>query len=228
MKVGLIADVHGNAIALKAVLDQLKELDVSSVMCMGDIVGYYPFVNESIELLQEARVACIQGNHEVYLLGLKPISHRRWQDFSLAYVSSVVNPVNRSWLEQLPPTRQTILNGLHVHAFHGSPWDIEEYVYPDYKAFYRFGTIEADVVVLGHTHIPMVRRVGDVLLVNPGSCGQPRDYNPLAAYAVLDTETRTAEIHRVNYDVDTVCKRTMAEGLDRKLIDILKRTRGEV
>jgi len=83
-------------------------------------------------------------------------------------------------------------------------------------------------VVLGHTHIPMVRRVGDVLLVNPGSCGQPRDYNPLAAYAVLDTETRTAEIHRVNYDVDTVCKRIMAEGLDRKLIDILKRTRGEV
>jgi predicted phosphodiesterase len=104
---------------------------------------------------------------------------------------------------------------------HGSLWAVDEYVYPNYRNFERFVDIKADVVVMGHTHIPMMRQAGRVLLINPGSCGQPRDGNPLASYALVDTETYQVEIRRIPYDVDIICHRILAERLDPKLMTYL-------
>lgn len=227
MRIGLISDVHSNSVALAAVLRALDQDKVETIICAGDIVSYYPFVNEAIDLLRESNVICIAGNHDGYLLGSLRVSHENWRAYNLDYTKRIIRDDNRQWLASLQPQRFGQYGGLRWHICHGSPWAIEEYIYPDHDAFGRFAHIEADIVVMGHTHIPFIRRVGDVLVVNPGSCGQPRDYNPNACYAVVDTKSASAVLQRVSYDVEAVCRRVASEGFDSKFIEILKRTKQE-
>jgi predicted phosphodiesterase len=69
------------------------------------------------------------------------------------------------------------------------------------------------VLVLGHTHVQHHQHVGDTLVVNPGSVGQPRDGDPRAGFAVLDTERVAVETHRVEYDVERVQAAVREAGL---------------
>ena len=86
---------------------------------------------------------------------------------------------------------------------HGAPWDNDRYVYPDAQPelLERCAVQKYDLVVLGHTHYPMHRQIGDTLVVNPGSVGQPRNRQPGAHWALFDTATRSVEFHREQYDV---------------------------
>ena len=225
MRIGVISDVHSNSVALAAVLTALEKQKVEAILCAGDIISYYPFVNEAIDLLRERDVICIAGNHDRYLWGNLAISKEKWRAYNLDYTTRIIRDDNRLWLANLPFQWCKELGGLRWHVCHGSPWGVEEYVYPDDKAFDRFASIKADIVVMGHTHIPLIRRVGDILVLNPGSCGQPRDYNPMPSYAVVDAATVSSVIKRVSYDVNAVCRRVAREGFDQKFIDILRRTR---
>jgi diadenosine tetraphosphatase ApaH/serine/threonine PP2A family protein phosphatase len=104
-------------------------------------------------------------------------------------------------LRALPPSLAVDLAGVRVHLFHGAPWDpLLGRVYPDFATWERFDEVDADVVLLGHTHYPLVKHQGGRLIVNPGSVGQPRDRGSLAAYAVVDLATGEATIHRVPFD----------------------------
>jgi putative phosphoesterase len=229
MRLGLIADPHGNSLGLNAVLSALDEQSVDRVICAGDIVGYYPFVNETIDTLRSRDVACIAGNHDLYLRRELATAPDRWKAYHLAYVDEIIEPDHRAWLAALPRELAFDIDGAHILVCHGSPWSAEEYVYPDTVDEQRFMSVAADVVIMGHTHIPLVRRVanerGGMLLFNPGSCGQPRDYEPLAAYGIFDTERREARVHRVAYDIDAVRERCEALGFSRAVRDILTRTR---
>jgi putative phosphoesterase len=224
MRVGIISDIHGNSFGLAAVLADLDQQGVDCVLGAGDMVGYYPFVNEVFELIRLREITWILGNHECYLLGKLTVQPERWQSYNLNYVSRTLQDDHKEWLTQLPTLRYLDLDGARWILCHGSPWAVDEYIYPNYNYFERFIREEADVVVMGHTHIPMIRRVGRVLLINPGSCGQPRDGNPLAAYALLDTRTYQVEIRRMTYDADTICHRILAEGFDPKLTKYLCKT----
>lgn len=221
MKVGIISDIHGNSLGLAAVLADLDRQGADCVLGAGDMVGYYPCVNEVFELLRCREMTWILGNHECYLLGRLTVTPERWKSYNLNYVDRVIEGDHREWLAQLPTSRYLDLNGTRWILCHGSPWAVDEYIYPNYKAFERFNHIEADVVVMGHTHIPLIRQVGRVLLINPGSCGQPRDTNPLAAYALMDTNTSHVEIRRIAYEGKSLCHRVRAERFDPKLTKFL-------
>jgi len=223
MRVAIISDIHGNSLGLSAVLADLDKQGVKCVVGAGDLVGYYPYVNEVFELIRLREMAWILGNHECYLLGKLTVTSERWQSYNLNYVDRVIDDDHRTWLGQLPTERRLEFNGARWIVCHGSPWAVDEYVYPNYRYFERFMGVKADVVVMGHTHIPMVRQAGRVLLINPGSCGQPRDGDPLASYALVDTETYQVEIRRIPYDVDTIRHRILAERLDPKLMRYLCR-----
>jgi putative phosphoesterase len=229
MKLGVISDPHGNSFGLAAALEALEQADVDRVICAGDIVGYYPFVNETIDTLRDRGVDCIAGNHDLYLRRDLATTPERWKAYHLDYVDETISPEHRSWLAALPRELDLMLDGSHVHVCHGSPWSAEEYVYPNTVDEPRFMNVAADVVIMGHTHIPLVRRVdskrGGVLLFNPGSCGQPRDYVPLASYGTYDTDRREARVSRVAYDIDTVRERCEALGFSPAVRDILTRTR---
>jgi putative phosphoesterase len=88
--------------------------------------------------------------------------------------------------------------GAKVLMVHASPWrPFDEYIVPRSPKLVQFGQLPYDIVILGHTHIPMVHRAGNVLVINPGSCSQPRDQDQRGSYALLDLEQREVEIRRV-------------------------------
>lgn len=223
MKIGIISDIHSNAYALRNVLRMLEGMDL--ILCAGDITGYYPFVNEVFEELKGYNVILIKGNHDAYLCGdkIKDLSSIELKSFE--YTKNHITKVNLDKLRNAPVQQELSIDEFKVVMFHGSPWDkLEEYIYPDYPEFDRFKEIDADVIILGHTHYPMIKQISEKLIINPGSCGQPRDYDPRASFAVLNTLTKEVRIERVQYDVEKVCQVIRKLGFDSKLSEILKRS----
>ena len=224
MNIGLIADVHGNVYGLSACVRDLSRRGAELILCAGDVVGYYPFVNEAISFLRKWRVITILGNHDVYLLQGRSINETLYKEYAIDWAEQVITPENRSYLQVCPQNYHTKIDGITLAMFHGSPWNIEEYIYPDHNSFARFVGLKEAIVVLGHTHWPMLHAVpGGPLVVNSGSCGQPRDSIPLASYALLDTAAATVSIFRIPYDIDALAEATKHAGLPRRNIKILYR-----
>jgi predicted phosphodiesterase len=205
MIVGLIADVHGNDRALEAVLRDAG--DVSWWLFAGDLTGYYPFVEECWALLAGCRLDGVRGNHDEILtrwldLGEPPApDYRQRYGSALRRARDVLSSSALAALRSWPVRRVEAVGDTLVHMVHGAPWDpLEGRVYPDFVQWDRFDGIEADVVLLGHTHYPLVHEVDGRLIVNPGSVGQARDRSGTAAYALLDTSSKQVELRRVPYD----------------------------
>jgi putative phosphoesterase len=181
MKIGIVSDVHCNHEALRIALDRMGSVD--ELLCAGDAVYQFRFSNEVMRVLREREARYILGNHEGVLLG-KWGEHARSADW-----------VQRDELEYMAGqgySLETGINGKKLVMVHGSPWEPHnEYIYPNSPAISRFAELDADYVILGHTHYQMAERVGRPLVINPGSAGEPRDPRNgfKLSYAVLDTET---------------------------------------
>jgi putative phosphoesterase len=191
-KLGFVSDIHGNAEGLKWALNKMRETDL--VFCAGDAVFQYSFSNEVFDLLRKNEVVAIRGNHEAVILS---------PDGERLRGSGAITAENMDYMERMPVKLEMEIGGRKLLMVHGSPWKpLREYVFPQSTRFNDFNTIDADIIVLGHTHYPMVKRVGEKLIVNPGSCGDARendDYGKSWSYAVLDLETGEVELqfHRL-------------------------------
>lgn len=224
MRVGIISDIHANIYGLRAVLKKLKQADI--ILCAGDILGYYPFVNEVFHELDKHHIHYIRGNHDDYVLRGKPRKKNDIIQGSINLTKNKITKLNLRKLKQAKTRYTAIIDGIKIKMYHGSPWNTqEEYIYPNYPHFGRFKKIKADVLILGNTHYPFIKKVGNLLIINPGSCGQPRDRNPKASCALLNTQTKTAKIIRVSYDTHKVIQATIKAKLDKSLITILTRRR---
>lgn len=228
MKLGVLSDVHSNAKALEQVLASLTRRQVKRVICAGDLVGYYTQPNRVIELLEPARVESVMGNHDLGVLEGTPLGFNVYARRALDWNRRQIKQNSLKYIERLPRTFKTEISGLDVFVAHGSPKNpINEYVFEDKvdASFldYSFEDIP-DVVILGHTHVPYVKKIENTLILNPGSVGQPRDGNPKASFAIIDTQGLTAEIKRVEYDIESVVKE-VSEYLPRQLGERLKQGR---
>jgi putative phosphoesterase len=189
MKIGIVSDIHADPKALRRALADMPSVD--QVLCAGDAISDYRFCAETVDLLQQARVRGIQGNHEVGLFtGLNP-----------EYLSKCEREFGASVLDVLraaPLSLEFEVAGATVFMVHASPWQpCNGYIYPNSPQLARFAQLPYDFVILGHTHIPMVQRVDGVTVINPGSCSQPRDQDRRGSYAILDLERREVDIRRV-------------------------------
>lgn len=207
MKLGLIGDIHANHFALKAVLQAAASSGVEVLLVTGDLVGYYFFPSEVLELLRPWKRLIVRGNHEEMLH-----TARRDEEFlarmTLRYGSGLQTAIDQLDEEQLnelcalPHPMQLEIEGCNILLCHGSSSDISRYVYPD------AGTVELercaderfDLVVQGHTHFPMHMQFGHTFLVNPGSVGQPRNRQPGAQWALFDTQLREISMYCEAYD----------------------------
>lgn len=224
MKIGILSDIHSNAVALQAVLSWLEDANIEKFICDGDIVGYYSRPNETISMLDETDLLTVRGNHDEGVMTKTPISFNYYAKRSLDWNRRQLTEESLQFLRKLPPTIRTEIGGREVFIAHGSPRNpINEYVYEEdiSEEFldYSFERLP-EVVILGHTHKPYVKNIGDTLVLNPGSVGQPRDRDPRASFAVLKTEELSAEIRKVWYNVDEIAEHTK-EYLPRKLADRL-------
>lgn len=228
MRFGLISDIHANLVAFEKVLEDMAAVD--QYWCLGDIVGYGPQPNECIETLLELDHVVVMGNHDAGAIG--QISVRSFNGEARRAIEWTARELSRSSVSYLKAMPEQLQHG-EVLLVHGSPRDpIWEYITTSEQASDAFATTENPYVFVGHTHLPavfvrdsagkvlvgapsddmMLKLGSERLLVNPGSVGQPRDGDPRAAYAVLDSAARHIEFHRVEYDISEAQRRMKAAG----------------
>ncbi len=221
MRCLLLSDIHSNLEAFEAVLADAGPVD--ETWCLGDVVGYGPDPNACVEKLRSLPHLCIAGNHDWATLGKLDL-----REFNLdareanLWNRKQLTPDNLAYLEALPE----VLVREPFTLVHGSPrrpiWEYIVYTATAQANFYYFDT---PFCLVGHTHTPVIFRLTDKkgregcdtlplpvngplslgperLIINPGSVGQPRDGNPQASYAILDTETLVLEFRRVPYPVE--------------------------
>lgn len=224
MQIGVISDLHSNIVALDAVLRELEEEGTEQILCAGDLVGYYPFPDETVSRIRDVGAVCVLGNHDFGLITDTPHEFNRMAKRALDWNRRNLSEENLVYLEGIPETRRLTIDDLDVFIAHGSPnHPIEEYIWEedidDEFLGLSFETVP-DVLVLGHTHRPFVKIIGETVCLNPGSVGQPRDGDPRASFAVIDTESYEVELRRVEYEIDWVAKET-EEYLPRQLAERL-------
>jgi putative phosphoesterase len=204
MRILLLADIHANWPALQAIQEPH---DVC--ICLGDLVDYALEPTPCIDWVRRKAHHCIRGNHDHGVAQDIRVSGRN----GFKYLSGVTRAVTRErlgeedvrFLSRLPVTQMLTFDDTRFLLVHATPRDpLDEYAPADPEFWARRLTdVEADVVCVGHTHQPYVLEVGDKLVINPGSVGQPRDGDPRAAYAVI--ENNHVELKRVDYPIeDTV------------------------
>ena len=201
MRVLVVADIHGNRAALEAVREPFD-----TCLCVGDIVDYGPEPAWCVDWVRANAAHCVRGNHD----------HGAAQNVEIPgaggfrYLTSITRPLSvaalsndqRRYLADLPTSRMFTLGGKRFLMVHATPRDpMDEYAPAD-PAFWapRLARVKVDYVLVGHTHLPYTLRVGGALVVNPGSVGVSRDGNPLASYAVIDTDE--VQLNRVEYAIE--------------------------
>jgi predicted phosphodiesterase len=234
MRVLVISDIHANYTALEAVLNEAGQVD--ETWCLGDLVGYGPDPNMVVELVRETpNLTCLLGNHDVAVMGKMP-----YETFNgdarraLILHEKVLTADNMDFLRSLSiPIK---VRGDATLA-HGSPRDtLWEYVLNTLTARLNFDHFNTPWCFIGHSHIqsffvmedgsdrvnlgtPNLEQPTNLrprMILNPGSVGQPRDRNSRAAYAIYDTEARTWQAHRVEYNVAEVQQRIREAGLPER------------
>ncbi|ASJ13655.1 metallophosphoesterase family protein [Thermococcus radiotolerans] len=227
MLIALISDIHSNLEALKAVWREVKSAD--AVLCMGDLVGYGASPNEVVDFvrkqMEKRTFLCVRGNHDNAIAfgaewGFNPYARQavRWHQ-------RVMTIENLEFLRRLP-IRQLFTDdaGRSYLLIHGSPRaPIDEYLFPwfsdeEFRAVLSY--VRQDDLLVGHTHVPMLRVIDGRRIINPGGVGQPRDGDWRAAYALIDTEKEppdNVEFYRVEYDVDSAAEKIIEAGLPRFL-----------
>ncbi|NOQ47801.1 MAG: YfcE family phosphodiesterase [Methanococcoides sp.] len=227
MKFLIISDIHGNKDALDAVLSVPHD----EVICLGDLVDYGPDPSECIELLKNENIATIKGNHDNAVASKVDCGcGYKYKHLSIAtreYTWGQLSIDHMDYLRGLPLYIEKRFGKKKIHFAHGSPRSMYEYIKPDTPeadVLEMIEGVDADLIIIGHSHIPFIRHVGDVAIINPGSVGQPRDGDVRASCAVFDTQTQSVQIIRCEYDLDLVCQR-IVENMPHadELVDILKR-----
>lgn len=235
MRVGLLSDIHANLVALEAVLAALGKVD--ALWVTGDTVGYGPDPADTLALLRERRALLVQGNHDRAVAtgeGLE-FFHDRAADAAQLH-QRWLSPEDRDALAALP----TIVKADRFTLCHGSLRDpLWEYVTTARAAGATLKLAETEHCCNGHTHVPALYRLAgeharatrvteatayrldERTMINAGSVGQPRDGDPRASFAVLDTEAGTATFYRASYRIDETQRRIRARGLPEMFADRL-------
>ena len=233
MRYFIFSDVHANLEAFDAVLSAVAEEQVNRIIFLGDIVGYGAQPNEAVDRLKQLNPdAVVRGNHDKVIAGIE--DGRGFRD--LAYTSAMwsrlhIRPGTSAYLQSMP--QGPIGLEQEIQISHGSPHDEDFYILRDRDARQILRRSESWIVLYGHTHLPMIYSIesnfsqcypeGDEFyydlledkryLINPGSVGQPRDLNPKASFAILDTDEKIICIKRVGYDIRATQHKIREAGL---------------
>ena len=247
MRYAVLSDVHGNLEALTAVMDTLASEQIDRYVCLGDVVGYGANPAACLSRLQACEAVIVAGNHDRACIGKLELG---WFNdaarAALLWTRDQLSFTDLDWLRRLPLTAAveafTLVHGTLTHP------DRFEYLMDVAQAVDTMTTCRTLMCLVGHTHLPCVieydqtlRRMSRILttpgeladvtyrqdpgrlryLVNPGSVGQPRDGDPRASFAVIDTTRAQLSIHRAPYDVEAAQRKIRQAGLPEFLADRL-------
>ena len=212
MRCALLADIHGNSCALRAVLSAAKRNRVDVLLIAGDLIGYYFSPGEVLAMLEPWTKFMVRGNHEEMLCrSLTDADELAYT--TRQYGSGIQTAIDQLSLAQrehligLPHPFAVTLSDRNILLCHGAPDNINGYIYPDsdLSGLKSHVSGSVDLVVLGHTHYPLVRQLSETTqLVNPGSVGQPRNGCPGAYWGLYETGSSAVTLHREDYDYSLV------------------------
>ncbi|NLF02936.1 MAG: metallophosphoesterase family protein [Anaerolineales bacterium] len=213
VRLAVLADIHGNGQALRAVLADLDGLGgADHVLVLGDVALLGPQPAEVVRLLLERGAIGVCGNHERFLFRFnwreaEPGNAEEVADRDLClWTLGQLSPEEEQWLRDLPLQRQIAVAGQTLSLVHGSPRHVADTILPETTeetVRQMMGGLQTDVLLLGHSHQVLDRWVGGVRLINPGAVGFPQGEPGTARYAILqwDGEWR-ADFRTVPYDIE--------------------------
>lgn len=232
MRTLIISDIHANLNALEAVLQAAGEID--QLWFLGDVVGYGPDPNECIELLRsQPNLQALMGNHDAALMDFISIERFNYEAAEAIRVQAgMISHESRDFLELL----RLKLEIDELTLVHGSPRNpIWEYILSATTAKANFDDFSTQGCLIGHTHVPSIFILNEngsiqILLpengdrwkpkgrfiLNPGSVGQPRNFDPRAAFVIWDDEEDTFLFKRIEYDVQAVVERILQTGIPKR------------
>lgn len=243
MRYLVLSDLHANLEALEGCLADAASRRIDFVLVLGDVVGYGPNPNEVVDRVRALDpVAVVRGNHDKVASGLESADGFNIVARAAArWTFEQLTPENRAWIAGLPNGPISVDH--LVEICHGSPFDEDAYVFDELDAVRALKSANRRLCLFGHTHYPVIftqidSRLETIphphepqwtlqldaathYLLNPGSIGQPRDGDPRAAYAVVDTESEQVELLRLQYPVEQTQAKIVAVGLPQMLADRL-------
>jgi putative phosphoesterase len=211
VKIGLIADVHANLQALQAVLHDLRCDGVDFILCAGDLVTYGANPQETIALLRAHGIPSVRGNYDhAVALGhetaSRTLSSERTEPLKCAaicWTNQHLEPRDKWFLNGLPWRMDFVFDSLHVAVLHAGIEYLDAWY--DSKDLEKLALlvsrVDADVLVLGHTHEAFSCQISSRIIVNPGAVGRSIDGDTRASYAVLDTESLEVSHRRIEYNI---------------------------
>jgi putative phosphoesterase len=234
MKLAIISDIHANLDALQAVWQDLEAQNPDRVYCLGDLVGYGAYPNETIQFIREREIPTIMGNydegvgfnmHDCGCVYRDPIQDQLGKQ-SLTWTQQQTSNENKAYLQSLPMQIRLEDGDPRIMFVHGSPRKINEYLYEDRPeaTFDRIARVAGtDILLFGHTHLPYAKKVSGTTFINCGSVGKPKDGDPDAGYVILSLG-RSAKIdfRRVSYDVSAATKAIRESDLPNDFADMLE------
>ena len=247
MRYAVLSDIHSNLEALTAVLDHLARERVDRYLCLGDVIGYGAEPTACLERLQSCEAVIVGGNHDLACIG--KLDTGWFNDAARAAILWTRDQLSFAELDLLRRFPLTATEGPFtlVHGTLRHPQRFE-YLVEAGQAIDTLVTCRTLFCLIGHTHVPCVveydrsqRRLLRILtepselsdvsfvddastrryLVNSGSVGQPRDGDPRASCAVIDTERRSISVRRIPYDVGAAQQKIRQAGLPGFLADRL-------
>jgi len=243
MKYAVISDIHGNLEALSAVLKDIKKRRADVIVCLGDIVGYYPDPVRCIELVNAHCTHCVAGNHDCAAIGVTSTNSFTFYALTaIEWTKQRLTEYDKEYLMSLPLTYQCD----DLFFTHASPADPPKfsYVFPDNENSISnaFKNMNRRINFIGHTHWPfimhkeeqeIVLHQGSTVeineefsyLINVGSVGQPRDYDNRSCYALYDTKKRTVSLRKVKYNYKITQKKIRENNLPAFLAERLEKGR---
>jgi putative phosphoesterase len=226
VRVLLIADVHSNWPALKAMQEDVVTADF--IIHAGDTIGYGPYPNEVINWLRDHADVNVMGNHDYSVVSSNYSGFGNNSQIVLKWTDDMITAKNLKYLSNLKDTWTGDVFGIKFGVVHGGLSDpYNEFIHPYteesiVKSYFQ--KLGVKVLVTGHVHQLFVRQLNSNYHINPGAIGQPRDNTPQPSYVLLtieNNEIKKIEPRRFNYNIDEYRDKVLAEKLPRIFADRL-------
>ena len=235
MRYLVISDLHANLEAFETVMAEARALGYDKLLLLGDLVGYGADPNAICDRVRALKPdGLIRGNHDKVGSGVEsPEGFNAVARNAIRWTFDNLTAENREWLAGLPPGPMVVDDVIEI--CHGTPFDEDAYVFDDLDALRAMHAARRPLCLFGHTHVqvghflsrdqfglataddqrPLTIAMDEAnrYLVNPGSVGQPRDGDPRAGFAIVDTAAHEVTIYRVEYPIAKAQARILEEGL---------------
>ncbi|TVR90939.1 MAG: metallophosphoesterase [Trueperaceae bacterium] len=233
MLIGLISDVHANVLALEAALAALKRAGATTIVCLGDLVGYGPAPNETIELIRSSNILCTLGEaDERIAYGFATRAKRAGvADETIEWTRTVIDADHVTWLRSLPVQRRLDTPAGRLRWFHGSAEDPADRLNLQQDPISLTRMLQrhrCTILSCGGSHVPYFRKVASAgWVINPGSVGLSLNGEPGADYALvrIDGDGVDVRMDKVEYDVAAVAFDIVAWGLPAVIAEAVQRGR---